>query len=803
MKREAKRQFVLQPVGLLKEESYPYLTQSVLPMREKLATLSSENMLQKSRKTQSVLPMQSKLAIISIYKDYVPALKHLSKFSHAIIIIQNQDQSSENQFEHRIVSMRNVDEENGIIEFSSNMNFAKDTVIYDIKPYFPCEDRVKDCIVPSEYQIKNYIITYDRKDRNDINNVPNEDSIPTIDERNKQLDEQSAILISERNASIDSKEITVNSIGMIRRIEGVYYIEMDSASSSLEQLEHFSHVRVFWWFHRFDDRKYRRITVCNPPYENAPRTGVFASRSPVRPNPIAVTTARIISIERGERIRIKVSGLDCFDQTPCIQVVPYIPKVDRIDDFFVPEWLEHWPEWFNDNTEQVTKINDFLFPKTRLPHEKIALEEEGLHLANGISQRTIDSLLDTKLTKNCEGKKDRYHYRKLTKPNSRDNWIFVKGARQNNLKGIDVLIPYNQLTVLTGVSGSGKSTLIYDTIYAECQRRFLECFGTRDSDRILPKPDCDSISGLLPAVTVAQRNTNRNPRSTVGTMTDIYDYLRLLFVKIGVRHCPQCGNPIVPKSVEEITSILSGLDSGTVIKIFPFRKEDLIKDGLFNEDLIKDNQFNEDLNKDNLLKKDWIKDNWLEKDLANVNSTKDNSYTLKSNINYNSNKILNQNMGIITSPTDNNIRKYIEETLVSGHGALLLAINEEPPFLVQTTQKCYHCDRILFELTPATLSYNNPECMCPVCNGMGVRMDISIDKIIDKPHLSLLDGASPWWGNLRKFKEKPTANWMRGEVIALANDMGIDLELPWNSLSEEFKREAIWGTGDRNVTFQY
>ncbi len=580
---------------------------------------------------------------ILLDKFYIDGLLHLDKFSHAIIFFSLAD----NSLTYCTVKINRVNMETGEIVLAENTLLPDNACVYDIKPYFPCEDRVKRSTFP-EIAVKSF------------NRIKNN---------------------------------SIEPVGIIKRQDGQYLLRVDDVNL-LSTLEKTSHIRIFWWFDRFDNSNYRKTTQCNPPYENAPRTGVFASRSPVRPNPIALTTARIINIS-GDTIT--VTGLDCFPNTMLLGIMPYNPRVDYIEEPTVPTWLAHWPKWVNDNEDNnISEVE--IKPST--------LQRIRSKILN-IPQKTTRDTFEDNVTES-PGKK---------------RALVVKGARQNNLKGLDVQIPYNKLTVITGVSGSGKSSLAFDTIYAECRRRFLDSIG--GLEKVIKKPDIDSIEGVIPAVAVAQKSIGKNPRSTVGTFTDLDNYLRTLFATIGIRHCPSCGEALIPMSADEITSLLEHFDE---VEIATLKGEAVTEDNLF---------------------------------------------------------------------------KTVRKALDLGQGAFLAKIAENEPIILQTTQMCYHCNKIMFDITPATFNFSDPESMCPVCNGYGVKMDVDLDLIISNPHVSILDGASQWWGKLRSFKNNPNANWMKGEILALAEEMGIDLELPWCKLPENFRQQAIYGSGDHQVTWQY
>ena len=606
-------------------------------------------------------------------------LKYISLFSHIILLYRSETQPNilNTNLSQRVVKLEEVREKEGklIIGSLSGMEVTRN-LLYDIKPYFPNEDRVKNAMAPSRpFQ-----------------------SFPSL-----------------------CKD-SLTRLGTIRKQQGSCFLEIpENFETWSDALRGFSHIRVIWWFHKFEKECFRNALECDPPYENAPKTGVFASRSPVRPNPIAMTTARIINIDKRTN-RIQVSLLDCYDSTPLLGICPYLPERDFIPRYRLPQWLEHWPQWLDDRgfsaaQEPLLQKN----PAELLFRYRKAMPESDSHIASFFA-----SLQDMPLLS--------------------DQGIVVKGARQNNLKNIDVMIPYGKVTVVTGVSGSGKSSLAFDTIYAESQQRFLANMSLAERSQLsLPeKPDFDQISGLPPAIAISQNRINRNPRSTVGTATDLYTLLRTLFANIGIRHCPECGRVIKKMNAGEIVESLKNCKAGTVMKIRPFHDEKKVRTFLSADEM----------------------DTGYEEYLRTF---------------------------------DTAVRKALE----TGKGAIEVQLDGEEPFLLQTTEICCHCDYVLFELTATDFSFNNPESMCPVCSGLGRIMDIDPGLIVSDPDKSLLDGASPFWGSLRRFKTSPNANWMRGEILALADDMGINLERAWKELPEDFRTQAIYGSAGREVSFSY
>ena len=561
---------------------------------------------------------------IILKPEMSPGLKFLSLYSHVLVFYR-----TENELFERVASVDEVDMVHGLVFCTFDVPSTIQGDVYDLKPYFPCEDRVKDATFAGE---------------------PSPVSLPL-------------------------GEDTLSCIGSIVREEGKFKIVVES-TAVLDPLHFCSHVKILWWFDKFDKPEYRRTLQCNPPYEHAPRTGVFASRSPVRPNPLALTTAKILHIQNHE---VFVSMLDCFDRTPVLGLLAYDPREDCIDSPRTPEWLAHWPEYVND-----TEYKDGHITLVDSPLRSL-LQKSTL---NPTWLQTDDS---------TQGKRDS---------------LEVRGARQNNLKNIEISIPYGKITTITGKSGSGKSSLAFDTIYTECRRRFLDI---SNDTLVLTKPDFDSFDGALPVVSVSQRSLGRTLRSTVGTILGSTDMLRVLFSSIGIRHCPDCGNEVIPMTEEEITGLLSSFSNVQIL------------DGEGN-------------------------------------------------------------------PCD-----AVHNALERGKGVCSASIAGLEPIRFQTHEACGHCGRIMFAMSPSLFSPADPEARCPVCNGLGVQWEVDVDAIVTFPEKSLLDGASPWYGNLRSFKKNPNANWMKGEVFALAQDRQIDLEKPWKELPEDFKHEVLYGSKGRLV----
>lgn len=616
--------------------------------------------------------------IVEITKAYIKCLKYLSMFGHATVIYRDETQYNiwNTRLSQTVVTLISVDEKTGILITSDVSDGRQPLTLYDMKPYFPGEDRVKDAKSPN-----------------------------------------SVFKITDTDSS-DNRKLAP--FGMIHKQKGNYYLEFYTWSDNcVTMLNNYSHVKIIWWFHKFDKPQYRKVFQCNPPYENAPKTGIFATRSPVRPNPIAMTTAKIISIDEKQK-RVYVSKLDSFDNTPFIGISPYIPALDFTDDYKLPPWLSHWSKWVDDR--EFSDTNDILIKDS------------------AVDRLNLYKCLDRKPAESNTG----YFEQTKTQDAITSNEIVITGARQNNLKNINVTLPYGNITVLTGVSGSGKSSLAFDTIFAESQQRFLSSMSllTRSQSALLEKPAFDRITGLPPAIAITQQHVNKNPRSTVGTSTNLYDLLRTLFSCMGTRHCPECGNAVIKMSVDEIVFYLQNCLPGTELDIRPYQSADT-GHTIFVPSSVKDAIFLEEL------------------------------------------------------------KSTVETYLLMGQGAITVNLSKGESIILQITETCYSCDKILFELTPTDFSFNHSESMCPVCKGLGYIMDVDTSRIVANPEISILDGASSFWGRLRQFLKSPNANWMKGQVLALASEMKVDLEKPWNCLPEEFKTLAIYGSNEKEVSFQY
>ncbi len=366
--------------------------------------------------------------------------------------------------------------------------------------------------------------------------------------------------------------------------------------------------------------------------------------------------------------------------------------------------------------------------------------------------------------------------------------IVIRGARQHNLKHIDVRIPRNKFVVITGVSGSGKSSLAFDTIYAEGQRRYVESLSSyaRQFMGQMEKPQVDQITGLSPAIAIEQKTVSRNPRSTVGTVTEILDYLRVLYARLGTPHCPQCGRSVQPQSAQQITDQLGRLPDGTHLRLLaPLARN---RKGTHSSDLKKARE-------DGYTR---IKIDGEEFDLTQRSSLPELDKNKKHNI-----EVVVDRLVVPPAGLDEEYRMRlmdsVETTLKLGEGILIADLGEES-IILSEHNACPVCDLSFPELQPHLFSFNSPFGMCQECNGLGVKLQVDPALIITNPQVSLLDNASPWFRDLRK---KGKNAWQVKNLVALANHYGEDIQKPWCELSEEFHQVILYGSGNERIHFEF
>lgn len=359
--------------------------------------------------------------------------------------------------------------------------------------------------------------------------------------------------------------------------------------------------------------------------------------------------------------------------------------------------------------------------------------------------------------------------------------IRIKGARENNLKNIDLEVPRNQFVVFTGLSGSGKSSLAFDTIYAEGQRRYMESLSSYARQFLgqMEKPDVDSIEGLSPAISIDQKSTNRNPRSTVGTVTEIYDYFRLLYARVGIPHCPKCGKPISKQTVDQMVDRLMQLEERTRIQLLaPIvrgRKGEHAK--VFQ----------------NAKKSGYVR--------VRVDG---NVYDLSEDIPMEKNKKHNIEIVVdrlVVKPgIEKRLTDSIETTLNLADGLMMVDVIGGETLNFSQSFSCPDCDISIDEVEPRSFSFNNPFGACPVCHGLGYKMEFDVDLMIPDQKLSIAEGAIQVFGWQSSTDKK---SYTRAILDALAMDYHFDLETPFKDYPQEVKDVLLYGTGGREVKVYY
>lgn len=349
--------------------------------------------------------------------------------------------------------------------------------------------------------------------------------------------------------------------------------------------------------------------------------------------------------------------------------------------------------------------------------------------------------------------------------------IIVKGARVNNLKNIDIELPKNKLIVMTGVSGSGKSSLAFDTIYAEGERRYIESLSAYARQFLggSEKPDVDSIDGLSPSISIDQKSTNKNPRSTVGTITEIYDYLRLLYARVGVPYCPRHHEPITRQSIEEMTNKVLEIQSGTKIMVMaPVVKGEK---GTHKDTL-------EQLRKDGYIR--CKIDGEIRELTENIELEKNKKHTI----------LVIVDRLIVKDEIRTRLYDSIETASKLAHGKIIIDLpDEEKEMLMSEDFACPYCDFSLLELEPRIFSFNAPYGACPDCKGLGVKYNIDIDLVIPDRNLSINEGA------IKPFSIDDD-NINRTQLDTVAKYYDIDLNKKIKDLEKEKLDIILYGSPD-------
>ena len=360
-----------------------------------------------------------------------------------------------------------------------------------------------------------------------------------------------------------------------------------------------------------------------------------------------------------------------------------------------------------------------------------------------------------------------------------NDYLVIKGAKENNLKNIDLTIPRNKLVVFTGLSGSGKSTLAFDTIYAEGQRRYVESLSSYARLFLgqMEKPNVESIQGLSPAISIDQKTTSHNPRSTVGTVTEIYDYMRLLFARVGVPHCPVCGKGIFKQTVDQITDKVMMLEEGSKIYVNApvFRG----KKGEYKKEL-----------------ESYRKSGFVRVEIDGVLYGLDEQIDLDKNIKHSVSVVVDRL--VIKSGIEKRLTDSIETAVKLANGLVEIKVLDGQTNLYSTKYACPDCGISIEEIEPRMFSFNNPFGACPECSGLGFRNEIDENLIVKDKNKSLREGAMTVTGwNLDSGKMAEM------NFNSLAEHYGFSLDVPVKDLPENIYKMLLYGNGGERIKMQY
>lgn len=357
------------------------------------------------------------------------------------------------------------------------------------------------------------------------------------------------------------------------------------------------------------------------------------------------------------------------------------------------------------------------------------------------------------------------------------NNISIRGAREHNLKNLSLDLPRDQLIVFTGLSGSGKSSLAFDTVYAEGQRRYVESLSSYARQFLgqMDKPDVDFIEGLSPAISIDQKTASRNPRSTVGTVTEVWDYLRLLFARIGIPHCPDDGTPVARQTPQQIVDRILEWEEGVRFQVLaPVVRG---RKGEY-ETLLKD-----------LAGQGFSRarvDGEIRELTDEIRLDRYYTHTIEVVVD----RLVNR-PGI-----EQRLTQSLETALKLTDGVADIAQEEGPTLTFSRHLGCPSCGLSFEELAPRNFSFNSPYGACPQCSGIGTRYQVDPDLIVPDPELSLSEGAIPMWSRNRGMYHSRM-------LTGVAQEMGIDMDRPWRKLSKKHQQTILYGTGDRRITVAY
>ena len=361
------------------------------------------------------------------------------------------------------------------------------------------------------------------------------------------------------------------------------------------------------------------------------------------------------------------------------------------------------------------------------------------------------------------------------------DYIRVRGASEHNLKNIDVDIPRNELVVLTGMSGSGKSSLAFDTIYAEGQRRYMESLSSYARMFLgqMEKPNVESIEGLSPAISIDQKSTNRNPRSTVGTVTEIYDYFRLLYARIGIPHCPKCGREIAKQSVDQMVDQIMELGEGTRIQLLA--------------PVVRGRKGEHEKVLDRARRSGYVRVR-IDGNLYELTE----EIKLEKNIKHNIEIVVDRL--VVKEGIERRLTDSVENALGLAEGLLIVDVIDGESLTFSQSFSCPDCGISISEVEPRSFSFNTPFGACPECLGLGYKMEFDIDLMIPDKRLSIREGAIAVTG-WQSCADK--SSFTNAILQALCREYHFDLETPFQDYPEEVQNVLIHGTGGKEVEVHY
>ncbi|PIE51316.1 excinuclease ABC subunit A [Candidatus Fermentibacteria bacterium] len=355
--------------------------------------------------------------------------------------------------------------------------------------------------------------------------------------------------------------------------------------------------------------------------------------------------------------------------------------------------------------------------------------------------------------------------------------ITVRGAREHNLKGVSLEMPRQALVVCAGVSGSGKSSFAFDTLYAEGQRRYIESLSSYARQFLgqMEKPDFDSIDGLSPAISIEQKTVSHNPRSTVGTVTEIADYLRVLWARAGVPHCPSCGRTVTTQTTQQMTDTVMGMPESTRLYI--------------TAPVISNRKGSHEERLEEIREKGFVRiilnGEMMELDaLKGLNPKKKNSLSV----------VVDR---LVQGPEiESRLNDSIETAVKLGNGIICVVdADTGKELLMSEHNACVHCGISLPELSPQLFSFNNPVGMCPECSGLGYTLKVDPELLVPKPAMSIKAGAVVPWGIPQ--------GWVAASLRTMSEEMGFKLSTPWKLLSEEVRNTILYGSGEKEYRINW